>query len=77
MDNRDIDWLLAPESERNGSYLTEQNAQATIANNNGNAILDRNILANISKYALMAAKGLRAATLSIFCCINCYNIEWQ
>ena len=77
MDNRDVDWLLEPESKRNGSYLTEQNAQATIANSNGNASLDRSILDNIRTYVLMAAKGLLAATLSTFYCINCYNIEWQ
>jgi len=45
VDNRDIDWLLEPESVRNGSYLTEQNAQATIANNKGNASRDKSILA--------------------------------
>ena len=75
MDNRDIDWLLEPEPERNGSYLTEQNAQATIANNNGTANRDKSILLEIRTKALMAAKDQRAVALGTFYCINCYKLE--
>ena len=77
MDNRDVNWLLEPELERNCSYLTEQNAQATIANNNGNASRDKNILAEIRTYVLMTAKDQRGVTLVTFYRINCYNHEWQ
>ena len=77
MDNRDIDWLLEAESERNGSYLTAQNAQATIANIKRNAIRDKSIVAKIRLQALMTAKDQRAVALSTFSCINCYKLEWQ
>jgi hypothetical protein len=75
--NRDIDWLLDTESERNGSYLTEQNAQATIANNKGNTSRDKNILAKFRTQVLMTAKDQQAVALSTFHCINCYKLEWQ
>ena len=77
MDNRDIDWLLEPESVRNGSYLTEQNAQATIANNNGTASRDKSILSEIRTQVLMAAKDQRAVARSTYYCINRYKLEWQ
>ena len=77
MDNRDIDWLLEPESEQNGSYLTEQNAQATIANNKGNASRDKNILAEIRTNVLMTAKDQRAVARGTYYGINCYKLEWQ
>ena len=77
MDNRDIDWLLEPESVRNGSYLTEQNAQATIANNKGNASRDKSILAKFRTQVLMTEKDQRVVALNTYHCINCYKLEWQ
>ena len=74
MDNRDVNWLLEAESKRNGSYLTEQNAQATIANNKGNASRDKNILAEIRTQALMTAKDQRAVALETLYRINCYRL---
>ena len=77
MDNRDVNWLLEPESERNGSYLTEQNAQATIENRNGIARRGKSMLATISTKALMTAKGQRAVALGTFYCVNYYKLKWQ
>jgi hypothetical protein len=77
VDNRDIDWLLEPESERSDSYLTEQNAQVTIANNKGKASRDKNILAEIRTQVLMTAKDQRAVARSTYYCINRYKLEWQ
>ena len=77
MDNGDVNWLLAPESERNGSYLTEQNAQATNANRNASKSRGKSMLATISTKALMTVKGQRAVALDILYWVNYYKLKWQ